>query len=133
MPSILDVAPPELSAEEVDIRGTPLSVRGLRADEWTALYARFPELRGVVAGQVDDISNFAAFMAQAALVAAGLNEIGNAETERLVTERLTRDEMQQLVGTIVRLSMPGNLYGPLLNGAGESPDLAPHIEAQATK
>jgi hypothetical protein len=133
MPSLLDIAPPEITAEEVDIRGTRLSVRGLPAEEWARLYARFPELRAVVAGQAENVSNLAAFAGQAALVAAGLGKPGDNNTEHLVMERLGHDEQQRIVETILRLSMPGHYFGPLLNGAALDPVVALSTEASATR
>lgn len=134
MPSLLDIAPPEITAEDVDIRGTRLSVKGLPAEEWARLYARFPELRAVVAGRAENVSTLAAFAGQAALVAAGLGKPCDGDTEHLVMERLNRDEQQTLVETIVRLSLPGHVFGPLLNGAALDPVVtAPATEASATK
>lgn len=132
MPSLLDIAPPELTAEEVDIRGTKLSVKGLPAAEWARLYARFPEIRAILRGQTEGVSDIAVFAAQAALIAAGLGKPGDAETEHLVMERLSREENRLLAQTVARLSQPGHVYGPLLNGAAPIP-AAPHTEAPATR
>jgi hypothetical protein len=134
MPSLLDIAPPAITAEEVDIRGTRLSVAGVSAKEWARLYARFPDLRAVVAGQAEGTSNLAAFAGQVALIAAGLGKPADEKIEHVVMERLSRDEMRQLTETIVRLSLPGHVYGPLLNGAALAPAAAPpDTEASVTR
>jgi hypothetical protein len=49
MPSLVDIAPPELTAEEVEIRGTKLKVQGISGEGWMTLYARHPVMRALVA------------------------------------------------------------------------------------
>lgn len=136
MPSLLDIAPPELTAEEVDIRRgeklTKLKVGGVPNDGWAALYARFPAMRALVAGRTEEAPAPELFAAQAALIAAGLGSLGNPEIERGIMDRLTADEQISIVNTIVRLSMPGHVFGPLLNGAA-APDDAPSTAEPATK
>lgn len=117
MPSLLDIAPPELSAETVEIRGVTLTVRGVRADEWAILYSRFPELRALVSGRDDDAARDRLYAAQAALIAAGTGYIGNAEIERAAMMNLGPDDFPALVDRILRLTNPGDLMVPLLDGA----------------
>lgn len=133
MPSLLDVAPPELMAEEIDIRGTKLKVQGITGEGWMILYARHPVMRALVSGRAEGLSAVETFAAQAALIAAGLGQVGDAETERLVMDRLTTDEQRQVVEMIVRLSMPGHVFGPLLNGGGADAAAAHSIAEPATK
>src|SRR5690348_17219564 len=49
--SILDIAPPDILKEEVDIRGKPLEVRGVTNPEMMALLKRFPVLRKKMASE----------------------------------------------------------------------------------
>lgn len=132
MSSLADVAPPELLAEEFDLRGTLVKVRGLSGEEWMNLYTRFPELAAALSGQpaasmtaIDDLRS------RAAIIAAAVGSIGDAKTEALVLANLSDDEHKQLVEAAFRLSHPGHTFGPLLNGAGPNP--APNTEAPATK
>ena len=133
MPSILDIAPPELTAEEVDIRGPKLRVQGIGADGWVRLYTRFPELRAMLTGNMDGVSELAAFSAQVALIAAGLGKPDDAETEQAIMRRLSREDIQLLGQAINRLSQPGHVFGPLLNGAALDGDAAPDTAVPATK
>jgi hypothetical protein len=133
MPSLVDIAPPELTAEEIDIRGTKLKVQGISGEGWMTLYARHPVMRALVAGRTEGLSAADTFASQAALIAAGLGQLGDENTERLVMDRLTTEEQRQVVETIVRLSMPGHLFGPLLNGGGADVVAAHSIAEPATK
>lgn len=132
MPSLLDIAPPEITAEEVDIRGTKLRVQGIGADEWARLYARFPDLRAFIAGERESMPALSRVQSQAAVIAAGVGSPGDPEMERAVMERLSNDDQGRIVDVINRLSMPGHIFGPLLNGAAPA-DPAPSTEAPATK
>lgn len=133
MPSLLDVAPPELTAETVEIRGTPLTVSAIDNEGWARLHARFPELRSLLAGREAALSPIVAMKSQAALIAAGLGHPDDDETERLVMERLNAEDQKQIVETVVRLSMPGHVFGPLLNGAAGDPVVAQSTAVRDTK
>jgi len=117
MPSLLDIAPPDIGAKEVEIRGTVLRVRGVAAVDWAALYARFPELRIMVGGGSEDIDRLRAMMAQSALIAAGTGKPGDADEERAAMSNLSADERQSLIEDIIRLSLPGDVFAPLLDAA----------------
>lgn len=136
MPSLLDIAPPEISAVEVDIRGTKLRVAGIAALEWAMLYGRFPELRRLVLGDVVEGGDRLRFLAaQSAVIAAGTGHPGDADIERASMTVLTFDERQELFEEILRVSLPGDVLSPLLdgsppagaNGAGR------HTKASATR
>lgn len=133
MPSLLDIAPPELSAETVDIRGTTLTVCGIAADGWATLYSRFPVLRAIMAGRSIEGAALDVLRAQSALIAAGTGAPGNADVERAAMVNLTEDDQKMLVETIRRLSLPGHVYGPLLDGAAEDGAAAGPGKAAATK
>lgn len=132
MPSLLDIAPPELSAETVEIRGTKLSVGGIAADGWAALYSRFPVLRALVTGRTADLPLEELIRGQAALIAAGLGSAGDPEIEGAVMDLLTVDDQRQIVETVVRLSMPGHYLRPLLDGQAVADGDGPG-KAAATK
>jgi hypothetical protein len=117
MPSLLDIAPPDIGAKEVEIRGITLRVRGIAAVDWAALYARFPELRIMVGGGSEDIDRIRAMAAQSALIAAGTGKPGDADVERAAMCNLSTDERQSLIEDIIRLSLPGDVFAPLLDAA----------------
>src|SRR5438105_4445478 len=48
---LLDIAPPEVTKEEVDIRGTKLVLRGITNPEMARLYKRFPVFARQIAGE----------------------------------------------------------------------------------
>lgn len=131
MPSLVDIAPPELTAEEIDIRGTKLKVQGITGEGWMTLYARHPALRAIVSGHTEGLAPAELFASTVALIAVGLGS-GDPKTERLVMDRLTTDEQRQVAEVIVRLSMPGHVFGPLLNGGVADAAAARSIEAPAT-
>lgn len=135
MPSLLDIAPPEINSDTVEIRGVPLTVHGVTAAQWAELYRRFPELRAVVAGRQTDSTNvIPAFEGQVALIAAGLGNPGDAETENQIIDRLTSEDQRALVEGILRLSLPGHIFGPLRNGHAPSRGAAAESgKASATK
>jgi hypothetical protein len=117
MPSLLDIAAPEITAEEVDIRGTKLTVRGLKAQETAALLKRFPIMAKQAAKlEVDKgdalVNNLEA---TPAIIAAGLGKLGDAGTEALVEERLTTEEKILVLAVVTRLT--GEEAGPLARAA----------------
>lgn len=133
MPSLADVAPPELSTAEVDIRGTKLKVFGLSGEQWMRFYAEYPELAALLSGQTGDpLWGVKELRAYSAVVAAALGVPGDEKTEAMARDNLSRDDLWLIVGTAIRISQPGHVFGPLLNGAApQSP--APATEAPATK
>lgn len=127
MPGLLDIAPPEILAERIDIRGTELEVRGIRNREWAALLRRFPELRKQAAGIAvpEEDMAFVSIEVMPAVIAAGLGNIGDAKTETLICERLTDAEQAEVFGAVMRLTNPPP---PL----AESPVAAGQANGQAT-
>lgn len=122
--TIFDIAPPEIGSEEIDIRGKKLAVQGIGADDWVALYKRYPALvRGAASGSLGavDVSPVEAVQMEAAVCAAGFGSFGDEATERAVIMNLSRDERQQVMMTAINLSRPGDALGPLLDSdAGEA-------------
>lgn len=108
MPSLLDIAPPEVVAESVTIRGTEIEVRGLRNREWAALLKRFPELRKQAAGLMvpEEDMAVASIDIMPAVIAAGIIDRENAITEADIAERLTDAEMARVFGVIMLLTNP---------------------------
>jgi hypothetical protein len=145
--SLLDIAPPEVTKEEVDIRGTKLVLRGITNIEMAVLLKRFPLLAKQIAGEArrNDLlaiptltAGQAAELARLtiepeeelflgietapALIVAGLGEIGNAEFEAGVNERLSQEEQIALLAVVMRLTVPKKPEdaGPLAPGAGKA-------------
>lgn len=108
MPSLLDIAPPEIAAERVNIRGSELEVRGIRNREWAALLRRFPELRKQAAGITvpEEDMAVASIEIMPAVIAAGLGNTGDEKTEALIAERLSDAEQAEVFGVIMRLTNP---------------------------
>lgn len=131
MPSLADVAPPELSTEEVDIRGTKLNVVGLSGEQWARFYAEFPELAAALSGQTGEpLWGVKELRAYSAVVAAALGRPGDEETEAMARNNLSREDLSSIVMTAIRLSHPGHVFGPLLNGAAQAgPALATEVPA----
>lgn len=116
--AIFDIPPPEIGREELNIRGKKLPVEGIGADEWVALYKRFPELvRGAALG-IDGVNANASPLdmvrMEAAICAASFGKIGDEKAELAAINNLTRDERQLVMMTAINLSRPGDALGPLL-------------------
>ena len=120
MPSLLDIAPPEIGAKEVDIRGTRIVVQGIAAIDWARIYARFPEFRAVIGGRGnpgEDIDRGQMMLAQCAVIAAGTGHLGDPDIERAAMVNISRNEQTMLIKEIIRLSNPGDVFSPFLNAA----------------
>lgn len=105
MPGILDIAPPEVTTETIDIRGTLIEVRGIRNRDWAGLLRRFPALRAQVFGITipDEEMAVSSIEVMPAVIAAGLVEKAD---EVAVVERLSDAEQSAVFATIMRLTMP---------------------------
>lgn len=95
MPGILDIAPPEIVTERIEIRGGTIEVRALRQRELAALRFRF--------GAVDEQT---ALDAVAATIAAALGQLGNKEIEKAVYDNLTDEELAEVWNVVMRLTSP---------------------------
>lgn len=123
MPGLLDIAPPEIVAERIEIRGGTLEVRGLRNREWVALLRRFPELRQPQVLGADDLDAEKIDLMEKimpAAIAAGLGVSGDETTEELVRERLSESEQQQVFNAIMRLTNPPSPLAESPAQAGQS-------------
>ena len=126
MPSLLDVAPPDLVKRQVDIRGTKVDIEGVRNAVWVQLYDRHPVLAAIVQGKVDGADLLDVMEAQAALIAAGTGHPLDPEHEEAAFANFSAADQQKLVGEIITISMPGEIFGPLRrsarrpNGTGSS-------------
>lgn len=143
---LLDIAPPEVTQEEIDIRGTKLVLRGITNLEMAALYKRFPLLakqaagakrhdelvamETLTAGQAAELARLTiapedelllGMETMPALIAAGLGQIGNAEIEAGACERLSQEERLAVLAVVTRLTFPKReeTAGPLAPGAGQ--------------
>lgn len=116
MNSLLDIAPPEITAKEIEIRGTKFNIRGISAKEWAVLYARFPELKKAVSGEAvpAQTSVIRALGMWGAVIAAGCGKAGDAAIEQAAVTNLSDDEQRDVFGEIVAISHKGAVFGPLL-------------------
>lgn len=143
MPSVLDIAPPELTCEELSITrqkgGEPvvtlLELRGVKMREMVGLITRFPALAKRMSGVDTPDSEMLAegLDLMPAVIAAGLGRVGEKDVEEAISNNLTDQEQQQAFAIVMRLTAPapGTTPAPLSNGqvGGE---LAPSGEALAT-
>lgn len=108
MPSILDIAPPEIATERFEIRGGAVEVRGLRNREWAALLRRFPDLLRQQTADGEANPDFLDRMESIlpAVIAAAVGACGDAESEKAIAERLTEPEQAQIFAAIMRLTNP---------------------------
>lgn len=118
MPSLFDIAPPEIATEAVDIRGMAIEVRGLSARAIARLMKRFPDMRAQSAGR--DVSQddmlVTGIEAAPAIIAEGLVE---PVPEEEIVRRLSPDEQASLIAAIMRLTNPPAPAGPLAEGAAD--------------
>lgn len=129
MPSLLDIAPPEIATEKVPIEraGTEVEVRGLSAFELARMTKRFPDWARQQQGIEIPVENVIAMNVEIAIAvaAAGLG-VDDAEVEK----RLTPDEVTRVVEAVMRLTMPSQ------RPFGEAPgngDAAESGKASGTK
>lgn len=129
MTGLLDIAPPEARTETIDIRGTALTVRGLRNREWAVILNRFPHLRRregeeTQGGPLDEERALASLDAIPPVIAAGLGKIGDRETEAQIVERLSDEEQAKVFAAVMRLTLPDPVplaEAPAPAGAGSEP------------
>lgn len=120
MNSLLDIAPPEITSKEIEIRGKKFPIQGISAKEWAVLYARFPELKRAVSGETvpAETSVIRALGMWGAVIAAGCGKAGDAAIEQAAVINLTDEEQRDLFGEIVAISHKGAVFGPLLEKEG---------------
>jgi hypothetical protein len=111
MPSLVDIAP---LTEEVDIRGTKLTVRGIGVDAIARVLAKSEDLRRMMVGKsVDPMMLLTAAPDVAfALMAEALGKGGDAEEEAAARGLVFEDQLK-LVEAIFRMSFPGGI-NPLI-------------------
>lgn len=114
MPSLLDVAPPEILRKTVDIRGTPVDVQGIPGVVWQELYAKYPTLGKIVqTGSADGVTNQAeGILATAAVIAAGTGHHGEV-AHQAAAARLSSEEQAKLLEACMQLSYPAEIFLPL--------------------
>lgn len=121
MPSILDIAPPEIAAETINIRGGEIKVRGLRNREWAGLMRRFPELRKQVAGMLIPTEEMAVLSLELTPAAIAL-VLG--QPEDVIDERFSDAEQVQIFNVIMRLTNPPSPLAESPAKAGPAPNMA---------
>jgi enoyl-CoA hydratase/carnithine racemase len=129
MVGLIDIAP---SVEAITVQGTSVAVHGISAKGVAHLLARFPELRMLMTGQQVQAEQLMAMGgdAVAAIIAAGCGYPADERAEA-VAERLSIDAQADLLGAILRLTLPAGL-GPFvekLTALGGILDAAPSVTA----
>jgi len=106
MAGLLDIAP---LSSKVSIRGTAVDVCGVSAKGIAQLILRFPELREMMVGREVSVDRLLGIGgdAVAAIIAAGCGDF-SAEAEAAAAA-LSIDEQADLLGAILKLTMPGGL------------------------
>jgi len=111
MVGLIDIAP---KLETIDVQGTSVAVHGVSARGVAHLLGRFPELRKLMTGQAVETEQLMTMGgdAVAAIIAAGCGYPGDEKAEA-VAERLSIDAQADLLGAILRLTLPVGL-GPFV-------------------
>jgi hypothetical protein len=111
MVGLVDIAP---KIESVDVQGTTVAVHGVSARGVAHLLGRFPELRKLMTGQAVETEQLMTMGgdAVAAIISAGCGYPGDQKAES-VAERLSIDAQADLLGAILRLTLPVGL-GPFV-------------------
>jgi hypothetical protein len=109
MASLLDIAE---SRETVTVRGTAVAVPGISADGIARLLTRFDDLRGLLSGEVADISVEALAgtgpHVVAAVIAAGTGLPGDERAEAVAGD-LSVTEQMDLLEAILRATFPAGM------------------------
>ena len=71
MPSLLDIAPPELVTRDIKIEAGTVTVQGITGETWCELYARYPALKTLVGG-IGDIADLDRASATLATASSGV-------------------------------------------------------------
>jgi hypothetical protein len=113
MVSLIDIAD---VSEEIEVRGSLVSVTGITANGIAQLLSQFPELRKVISGRSDDMTAEklmeAAPEAVAAAIAAGTGAPGDKAAEAKAAGLSLGDQVN-LLDAIIRLTFPAGL-GPFV-------------------
>src|SRR4249920_3083001 len=116
MADLLDIA--TLTASEVvRINGERIVVRGLHGNAVASIVSRFPNLRRLASGLVDDtvptvIELFGASIGS--IIAAGCGHLGDEKYEQHANQNLALEDQVKLLDAIIRLTCPKG-FGSFLN------------------
>lgn len=106
MASLTDIA--DLS-EEVTIRGTIITVKGIDATGIAYLLDKFPDIRKLMSHRAEDVTAEALIQlapeALAAVIASGVGKTGDVETEKVALS-LTIGEQFLIINPLLRLTFP---------------------------
>jgi hypothetical protein len=133
MVGLIDIAP---HIETIEVQGAPVAVHGISAKGLATLLGRFPELRKLMSGQEVQAEELMTMGgdAIAAIIAAGCGYPGDEKAEA-VAGKLAIDTQADLIGAILRLTLPAGL-GPFvekLTALGGILDAAPSATAPALR
>lgn len=107
MVNIVEIAPPSGGRMIEVLPGKQVEIFGITGRMWAALARRFPELKRKIAGlevPADDLA-IAGMESGPAIIAAGLGQLGDAETEDTV-DRLPPAAQSLLMAAIMEVSFP---------------------------
>lgn len=103
---LADIAPAEVVARQIEIRGETLTVRGVKNKEWVVLLERFPEVAKLLNGQnmsMMEIYSSAVDGVIPAIIATGLGNCGDQNTETLIADRLSEAEQFALFEVVMEM------------------------------
>ncbi len=119
MPDFLDILPPERT-ETITVFGHEFPIRPLKNSVIAIIARRFPELRKSLFKEApEDFRGLAMMEAMPAIVAAGLDKLGDKAFEAAIEARLPQPEMMRIGGAIMALTYPApeDTDGPLATAA----------------
>lgn len=105
MAGLLDIAPPEIMARTFEIRGGKLTVRAIMNKEWLALLNRFSEIKKLIDGEAMNVTELyqSAEGLVPAIIATGLGNCGDEETEKLIVDKLSEAEQFAILEAILEI------------------------------
>jgi hypothetical protein len=101
-----DIAPPEVMAKTITIRGGDLNVRGIKNLEWVQLIQRFRDIKKLIDGtgmNIVDVYESTSDGLIPAVIATGMGNCGDKATEDLILERLSEAEQFAIFESIMEL------------------------------
>ncbi len=133
MPSLLDIAPPELSDAGITVGGVPKLAHGLRALTYAQLLRRFPGMALAAAGREIADEERVPMMLEAApaLIAAAMGHPGDAGLEAEIAAELSVEEATSAFVKILDLTFPTGKAtpGPLAGNGADGSTKAPGLRS----
>lgn len=118
MPSLLDLAPPEVLRRQVKTSRGDVDLSGIGAEVWAQLHEKHPTLVKMLLAQTDDLDRLSVLRSTAAVIAAGTGHPLERDHE-LAALGLSQEDQTKLLLAIMEISSPGDMFGPLLDADGQ--------------